>query len=343
MSFCSKLDEKSKEAQLDYLLPQHELFHQYFVMADSESQLFREKSRGLSGGSFLLATLLNRQDVKTKKGKDAIDSFKDFFLLKADGTFNNYFLHKYKLNLLIDNTPSLLKKASSEKKRNYLHDLVAEALKDLLPYFKNAKVTSDMLMDFPLASGRKDTSDLNNSESVIKEQLKKMHVIDIDIACATAEQIQSIDKTSSLKDFMFEVTKPVSSSRSCKEYSCSMCSFKTKYMAVCTSHIEHCLKKQTLELANVMDATSFVVHDDIEEADHMETSDSDKEEADFYWNYKTCEFMQDSLFAITTVYESFGNGLGCFIVSKMLLPIFHGLKHSNYTGSIHRFNMTHAS
>ena len=35
------------------------------VLADVESQLFREGSRGLPGGSFLLATVLNRKDAKT--------------------------------------------------------------------------------------------------------------------------------------------------------------------------------------------------------------------------------------------------------------------------------------
>ena len=31
-------------------------------------QLLRERSRRLSGGSFLLATILNRKDAKTTKG-----------------------------------------------------------------------------------------------------------------------------------------------------------------------------------------------------------------------------------------------------------------------------------
>ena len=56
-----------------------------------------------------------------------------------------------------------------------------------------------------------------------------------------------------------------------------------------------------------------------------------------YWNYKTGEFLLDSLFNVATVYEKFGDGLGMFIQCKMLLPILHGLKHKNYSNSIHRF------
>ena len=80
------------------MTPQHEYFHQYFVLADAESQITREQSRGLPGGSFLLATLLNRQDVNTKKGKDSIEAFKDFYILKSDATFCNCFLNKYGLD-----------------------------------------------------------------------------------------------------------------------------------------------------------------------------------------------------------------------------------------------------
>ena len=58
---------------------------------------------------------------------------------------------------------------------------------------------------------------------------------------------------------------------------------------------------------------------------------------DMYWNYKSGEFLVDSLFSIGTIFEKFGDGLGMLILSKMLLPLLHGLKHSNYTNSIHRF------
>ena len=45
----------------------------------------------------------------------------------------------------------------------------------------------------------------------------------------------------------------------------------------------------------------------------------------------------DSLCAVTTSLERFGDGLGCYIMNKIHLPIYHSLKHSNYSTSIHRF------
>ena len=134
----SKLDEPTKEGRLSFVIPQYEYFHQYFVHADCESQLFREHSRGLDGGSFLLATLLNRKDAKTKKGKENIEALEDFYLLKSDAMFNNFFLHKYQLDVNIDNTPSMFKSKLSTEKAEYLDNLVAEALKELIPFFKDA-------------------------------------------------------------------------------------------------------------------------------------------------------------------------------------------------------------
>ena len=51
------------------------------VLADCENGLFRDESRGLEGGAFVLATLLNRKEAQTSKGKNSLDSLKDFFLL----------------------------------------------------------------------------------------------------------------------------------------------------------------------------------------------------------------------------------------------------------------------
>ena len=65
----------------------------------------------------------------------------------------------------------------------------------------------------------------------------------------------------------------------------------------------------------------------------METKEID----DDFWNYKSSEFFVDAIFGVTGVFEKHGDGLGCFIINKILLPIFHGLKHSNYSNSIHRF------
>ena len=61
-----------------------------------------------------------------------------------------------------------------------------------------------------------------------------------------------------------------------------------------------------------------------------------EDNSDQYWNYKNGEFFIDSIFALSTVFEDFGDGLGMYIVCKILLPFFHGLRHSNYSCSIHR-------
>ena len=83
----SKLDERSESERLGFILPQHEFFHQMMVMADCESELVRDNSRGLDGGAFFQATLLNRKEAKTAKGKNAIDELKEFYLLKSDARF----------------------------------------------------------------------------------------------------------------------------------------------------------------------------------------------------------------------------------------------------------------
>ena len=86
------------------------------VLADCESELFRDNSRGLEGGSFFVATLLNRREAKTQKGKDAIDAIKDFILLKADARFCHLFINKFKLDPSYDNTPDHIKAASFDQK-----------------------------------------------------------------------------------------------------------------------------------------------------------------------------------------------------------------------------------
>ena len=61
------------------------------------------------------------------------------------------------------------------------------------------------------------------------------------------------------------------------------------------------------------------------------------EDDDMYWNYQNALFLMTSLFSVSTIYENYGDGLGSYIVNKILLPVIHGLKHSNYSNSIHRF------
>ena len=108
------------------------------VMADCDSELFRDCSRGLEGGSFFAATLLDRKDAKTKKGKDAIDSLKDFIILKADARFCQFFVKKFNLDPEVDNTPESVKKSTITDKEAFIHRKVEEALRDLLPFFRKS-------------------------------------------------------------------------------------------------------------------------------------------------------------------------------------------------------------
>ena len=102
----SKTDENTEDESLGFILPCHEYFHQSMVVADCESELVRDGSRGLEGGAFYAATLLNRREAKTGRGKDSIDALKDLFLLKADARFCQFFISKYKLDPAVDQTPA---------------------------------------------------------------------------------------------------------------------------------------------------------------------------------------------------------------------------------------------
>ena len=69
--------------------------------------------------------------------------------------FCHYFLHKFDLSADVDNTPPLIRTASALKKVNYLHELVATALKDMMPHFKQCLLVDPLLHDFPVASGKR--------------------------------------------------------------------------------------------------------------------------------------------------------------------------------------------
>ena len=368
------MDESTKEGRLDFILPQHEFFHQYFVLADCENQLFREKSRGLPGGSFLLATILNRKDVKSKKGKDAIEAFKEFFLLKSDAMFNNYFIYKYQLDDLVDNSPPLLKHSSSEVKAKYLYDLVSEALKDLLPHFKSAEMDLCELDDFPLTEGRivdkpaplpapavpapmaapaVPAPELAPPPARPAMVLDSPNAIDKAMVEATVTQLQTpIDIDDMIQKHMLKCSSSVSSSRTRNEFSCKLCSYKTKYESICVSHVANCLKKLCLSPEASLDPAVMEEEGDVDSpsispesvtdmdndnSNDTEGSQTEHPEPDFYWNFKCGEFFLDSLFAIATIYEKHGDGLGMMIQSKMLLPLLLGLRHTNYTASIHRY------
>ena len=68
-AILSKADEETPEDRLAFVLPAHEYFHFLMCVADVESELFRDKSRGLEGGAFYIATLLNRKKPRLLKEK----------------------------------------------------------------------------------------------------------------------------------------------------------------------------------------------------------------------------------------------------------------------------------
>ena len=148
----SKLDESTLENQLQFLIVNHEYFHQSMALADVEHELFRDSSRGLEGGSYFIASLLNRKDARSKKGKEAIDAIEEYLLIKADARFCHIMFKKYGLKAETDNTPSELKSAPKDKKLAYIHELVASALRDLLPLFKNAQDKDPELIDHPVGT-----------------------------------------------------------------------------------------------------------------------------------------------------------------------------------------------
>ena len=208
------------------------------VLADCESELFRDESRGLEGGAFFLATLLNRQEAKTSKGKNAIDSLKDFYMLKSDATFCHLFFHKFGFDSSNDNTPHLMRTASPEKKRNYLHDLVSDCLRDLLPYFKGTSDTSSQLLDHPLLKGRivsREKASVSQLPAVVTERLEMPTIISPAVAEATASElvtnIEEIDipEMSILDQFLIKSTVAMSTSRSKVVYTCQLCMYETKY------------------------------------------------------------------------------------------------------------------
>ena len=344
----SKTDENSEADCLGYILPAHEYFHQSMAVADCDSELFRDSSRGLEGGAFFIATLLNRKDAKTKKGKDAIDALKDFLLLKADGRFCQYFIMKYNLDPDVDNTPVELKNATAEKKKLFLHEKVEEVLKDLLPFFRSSSSSDPHLVDHPLQEGRR--AKYQPSRNVAKETAleEPMHIGE-DVLEKTVNHLQhSLDQCLDDVDTKIEeITVKVSSSRFSKVFRCKLCSFQSKYKTVCLAHVKCC--PVTAEEPSLA-APAYQVDEDVNASisssdlaaradSHLDLPENENEHEvtdDMYWNYKCSEFFLDAIFALTSSFEKFGDGLGCYIVNKIVLPILHGLKHSNYSNTIHR-------
>ena len=107
------------------------------VVADCESELVRDGSRGLAGGAFFMATLLNRKEAKTARGKDDIDSLKDFILLKGDVRFCQYFIRSKNLDPEVDNTPDNIKTARADQKVAYFHKYVGKLDKEKITMSAN--------------------------------------------------------------------------------------------------------------------------------------------------------------------------------------------------------------
>ena len=336
--FISKTDENSEVDRLGFILPAHEYFHQSMVVADCESALFRDSSRGLEGGSFFLATILNRKEAKTGKGKDSIDPIKDFLLIKADARFCQYFIKKYNLNPDIDNTPDLMKSATNDQKEIFVHTKVEEALRDLLPFFRSCRNEDPQLDDHPLQEGRRAKFQTARVSTRKEPTLEHPTLINDTVIENTIQQLQnSLPDQDLVEQNMEKISHNLSGTRSTVLYSCKICSFQSKYKTVCIAHVGVCLDLHRTEVSDLERTSPVSSTDESSPAVADPDENIDDIKGDTFFNYKNSEFFMDAIFGVTTYFEKFGDGLGCYIVNKLLLPIFHGLHHSNYSNSIHRF------
>ena len=316
-AILSKADEIMPADRLSFVLPAHEYFHMTMTMADISSRLFRDNSRGLDGGSFSTAIMLNRKKANSSKGKDNISALSDFYVIKAQGRFIQFFLEKYSLNPDIDNSPEHLKTRSKEEKAAYLNNLTKEALQDLLPVFKDCTGVMPDMTDFPM-------------QHVIEKQRQQFEqnksLSDIGVS-NTEFQVKDTNACINVIDYLVESVEWSSSSKSRKVFKCSLCNYQNHLKSVVKGHIKRCWLQLSLNggISNMNETST------------QETDMFSSDEEDFYWNYKNGEFFMDSLFMLTLNYEKHGNGLGMFVISKILLPMMHGLGHSNYSNSIHRF------
>ena len=244
-------------------------------MADCENQLIRDTSRGLDGGSFYCASLLNRKDAKMRKGKEAIEELNDFFILKSHARFCHLLIKKYKLNKDIDNTPTLLRKADPHKKARYIHDLVADVLRDLLPDYSKCEFSNPQLHDFPLSEGRK-SQEGNDRTSTTLAEAEETCGQNMEYYSNVAGDLISMSGSSTISYF-----------KSKKGFNCSYCKFTSKFEAVCKAHVKICKSNenttsdQTRSSEKIANATC-----------------NEPASEDMYWNYKNAEFFLDSHIAI---------------------------------------------
>ena len=306
-----------------------------------DSELFRNNSRGLEGGAFSMATLLNRKKAKLSKGKDDIDALKDFIVLKADARFAQYFISKHEINPLIDNTPDGIKHATNTAKVEFLHAKVEEALRDLLPMFNKCTGIAPDMEDFPVKQELRSSSGPNEAT----ETMMMSAVIPESLVEATASKI-IIPPPFSVEDYLTLENQEVSSRRSVKMYKCSLCGFVSSLKTVTVAHIRECWRRKTVlplidALSETHDPSDTISRSETERNDATEEEDEEvngmEDKEDYYWNYKNGEFYVDSVFKLCLNFENYGNGAGMYIISKLMLPILHALGHSNYSNSIHRF------
>ena len=171
----------------------------------------------------------------------------------------------------------------------------------------------ELIPNYPLNGGEDSANSTRDCKaSIAKEVMKPSSIISSDLAEITSENILLPNKDY-LKNYMTKESP--GSQRKSHQYSCTLCHYTTKYMAVCLSHIEICLKKLAVEELNesvVDELSSDEVNNESEKVvnnSHLNVPEKEHR-GNMYWNYKCNEFLLDSLFAIATVFEKFGDGLG---------------------------------
>ena len=161
-------------------------------------------------------------------------------------------------------------------------------------------------------------------------------LIDEDAINVTINQLEnSIPEVDLVNMNVEKVSVALSATRSTTAFVCKICSFQSRFKTVCITHVTKCLGNQASDIKETCreDPPRPQFPTLIMDAADPET----KDDGDAFWNYKNAEFFMDAMFAISTSFEKYGDGLGCFILNKILLPVIHGMKHTNYSNSIHRF------
>ena len=102
------------------------------------------------------------------------------------------------------------------------------------------------------------------------------------------------------------------------------------------SHIRECYK-QNVSFVSTADDKTVTSGVDKDAVSNKSNASYEEHEIDFFWNYKSGEFFFGSIFRLALNFEKYGHGVGMYVISKLMLPFLHSLKHSNYSNTIHRF------